>query len=304
MNSPRTSICIPAFQAERFLPETLDSVRAQEFADWELIVVEDGSRDRTEEIVRAFAASVAQPVRYLRHEENRGLTSTRNTGMASAAAPWFAILDSDDLWTPDHLLTLWARASAGDADLIHGGSVLFDSGTGRDLEIRAPDARTVAEFPISLFESRYIIQPSSVLLARSLWEKVGGFNPAFQHSEDREMWMRCARAGGRIAYTGRETCRYRKHGAAMSGQSAAMAEAAARVLDQHLDWEIVPLSLRRRHAAEAWSAAARLRWRADPEVARRHFARACALRWRVRWWLHGCLCALLPDRSASAMRGK
>ena len=299
MSHPRISICIPAYQAERYLAETLDSVRAQEFADWELILVEDGSRDRTEELVRAFASSVSQPVRFLRHEINRGLTSTRNTAMAAAETQWIAILDSDDVWTPDHLRTLWARASEGDADLIHGGSVLFDSETGGDLEIRAPDARAVADLPVSLWDNRYLVQPSSVLLAKSLWEKVGGFHPSFQHLEDREMWMRCARAGARIAYTGRETCRYRKHGAAMSAQSAAMAEAAARVLDQHLDWEIMSAPIRRRLTAEAWSAAARLRWRSAPGIAHQHFQRACALEWRTRWWMHGCLCALLSGRSAS-----
>jgi GT2 family glycosyltransferase len=304
MRHPSISICIPAFKAERYLGETLDSVRAQEFADWELLLVEDGSRDRTQEIFEAFAAQVSQPVRFLRHEVNRGLTSTRNTAMAAANAPWIAILDSDDLWTPDHLATLWARARTGDADLVHGGSVLFDSETGRDLEIRAPDAEVIAAFPISLWESRYIIQPSSVLLAKSLWERVGGFHPDYSHLEDREMWMRCARAGARIAYTGRETCRYRKHGTAMSAQSAAMAEAAARVLDQHLDWEIVPETRRRQVTAEAWSAAARLCWRGAPALARRHFARACALEWRACWWLHGCLCALLPDRCTPASDGK
>ncbi len=299
MSHPSISICIPAFKAERYLKETLDSVRAQEFADWELILVEDGSRDRTEEIFREFAAKFSQPVRFLRHEVNRGLTSARNTAMAAANARWIAILDSDDLWTPNHLATLWARASAGDVDLIHGGSVLFESETGRDLEIRAPDAFAVKELPISLWENRYIIQPSSVLLAKPLWERVGGFHCAFQHLEDREMWLRCARAGARIAYTGRETCRYRKHGAAMSEQSAAMAEAAARVFDQNLDWEIVPAAVRRQRTAEAWSAAARLRWRTSPALARRHFARACAIEWRARWWLHGWLCRFLPDRSAA-----
>jgi GT2 family glycosyltransferase len=292
MSEPRISICIPAYKAERFLAETLASIRAQTFVDWELIVVEDGSRDGSERLVNEFAAGGPQRVRYLRHEQNRGLTVTRNTGIAAAGAPWIAILDSDDLWTPDHLATCLERAKAGDADLVHGGSVLFESDTGSELERRAPDAQAVADFPRSLFEGRYVVQPSSVLLAKALWERVGGFNPEYQHVEDREMWLRCARAGARFACTGRETCRYRKHGAAMSAQSAAMAEACARVLDAHLDWEVIPLELRRRLTAEAWAAAARLRWRSEPRIAREHFRRACAIEWRPRWWLHGALCAL------------
>ncbi len=285
------SICIPAYNAARFLPETLDSVKAQTFAHWELILVEDGSRDAAEAMVREFAASVSQPVRYLRHEMNRGLTATRNTAIATAHTPWIAILDSDDVWTPDHLAVCVRHASAGAPDLVHGGSRLFESDTGADLELRAPDPQAVAEFPESLFANRYVIQPSSVLLAKSLWQRVGGFNPEFSHVEDREMWLRCARAGGRFVFTGRETCRYRKHAAAMSAQSPAMAEAAARVYQQHLDWDAVPMPLRRHLAAEGWAAAARLRCRSEPARARIFFQRACAVQWRVKWWLHGCLCA-------------
>ncbi len=299
MNPQRISVCIPAYKAERYLGETLETVREQEFTDWELIVVEDGSRDRTEEIVRGFGARVSQSVRYLRHETNRGLTVTRNTGIAQARAEWVAILDSDDLWTPDHLTKCVDRADAGDVDVVHGWTMLFDSESGRELELRAPDARAVADFPCSLFDNRYVIQPSSVIISKSLWNGVGGFNPNFQHVEDREMWLRCARAGARFASTGQETCRYRKHGTAMSSQSAEMAEASARVLDQHLDWAVVPIEVRRRITAEAWAAAARLRWRGEPTVARAHFRRANAIEWRLRWWLHGALCALLPGRAAT-----
>jgi glycosyltransferase involved in cell wall biosynthesis len=301
-DTPAISICIPAFQAARFLAETLATVRAQTFADWELIVVEDGSRDGTAQIVAEFATSVTQPVRYLRHEVNQGLTVTRNTGIAAARTAWIAILDSDDLWTSDHLATLWARASLGHADLVHAGSVLFDSDTGQDLEVRAPGAQTLAQFPVSLFESHYAVQPSSVLLAKALWERVGGFNPKFQHVEDREMWLRCARAGGRFAYTGRETCRYRKHAAAMSAESAAMAEASARVLDQHLDWDAIPPRTRRRLTAEAWASAARLRWRHEPALASQYFRRASALRWRPQWWLHGAICTLTTALRSATMR--
>ena len=97
MEIPLISICIPAFKAERYLAETLESVRGQSFKDWELIVTEDGSRDGTEAIVGGFAGTVPQPVTYQRHDLNRGLPATRNTGIASARGTWIALLDSDDL---------------------------------------------------------------------------------------------------------------------------------------------------------------------------------------------------------------
>src|SRR5688572_25567911 len=172
MKPPLISICIPAYNAERFLVAALDSVRAQRFTDWELIVTEDGSRDSAEEIVRNFARTVTQSVRYDRHEHNLGLPATRNTGIAAARGEWIALLDADDVWTAGHLESIAALIPGTSAELIHAGSVLFDSETGREIEVRAPTPEMRAEFPRSLFDGDYCIQPSSVVLRRCLWEAV------------------------------------------------------------------------------------------------------------------------------------
>lgn len=264
------SICIPAYKAARFLPETLAGVREQTFGEWELIVVEDGSDDGTRAIVEAFTRSVQQPVRYLRHEQNQGLTTTRNTGIAAASSEWIAILDADDIWTPDHLEACVAAAKISGADIVHGGSQLFDSDSGNDLETRAPDAAALAAVPLSVFTQQYIVQPSSVMLKKSIWEQVGGFDTTFQHVEDLEMWLRCLRAGASIAYSGKITCRYRKHASAMSGESYPMAAAFARVYARHLNWEAIPKAVRRERARAGWMAAARLCWRKSPSRAALH----------------------------------
>lgn len=291
MTTPQLSICIPAYRAERYLAATLDSLRAQTFADWEAILVEDGSHDRAEELFRAFAAPGPQATRFLRHDTNRGLPATRNTAVGLARAPWIVLLDSDDLWSPDHLAGLVRTAAARpEAELVHAGSVLFDSESGREQEVRAPSATVLGNFPRSLFAGDYIIQPSSVMLRRSLWARVGGFNPAFRYVEDREMWLRCARAGATFAFTGENTCRYRKHATALSTHSAAMAEAAAAVFEQHLDWAAIPAADRVRRTSAEWAAAGRLRQRSDPAAASRHFQHACRLRWRTSWWLRALAC--------------
>src|SRR6266542_3994442 len=164
MTSPLISICIPAYNADRYLPAALESIRAQRFKDWELIVTEDGSRDETETIVAEFARTVSQSVRYTRHAQNLGLPATRNTGIEAARGEWIALLDADDLWTAGHLEAAAVLLPQTDAELIHSGSVLFDSESGREIEVRAPSPEVVAAFPRSLFNGAYIIQPSSVIL--------------------------------------------------------------------------------------------------------------------------------------------
>jgi len=274
MKPPLISICIPAYNAERYLPAALESVRTQRFTDWELIITEDGSRDATEDIVRDFARTVSQPVRYDRHEQNLGLPATRNTGIAAARGEWIALLDADDVWTTGHLEAAAQLIPGTSAELIHAGSVLFDSDTGRELELRAPTPQMVAEFPRSLFYGDYCIQPSSVVLRRCLWEAVGGFDPTFRYAEDREMWIRCARTGAQFSYTGFNTCLYRKHPNAMSRHGVAMALASARVFEKNIDWEAVPSRHRHIQAADAWFAVGRMALRKDPGSARGFFARA------------------------------
>ncbi|ACB76529.1 glycosyltransferase family 2 protein [Opitutus terrae] len=274
MKSPFISICIPAYRAERYLPATLESVRAQSFTDWELIVTEDGSRDSTEDIVREFARTVEQPVRYDRHAHNLGLPATRNTGIAAARGEWIALLDSDDVWTTAHLETAATFTTDASIEFIHSGSVLFDSDSGRELEVRAPTPQMIGDFPCSLFNGIYTIQPSSVVMRRRLWEDVGGFDPTFRYVEDREMWIRCARTGARFIYTGLNTCLYRRHASALSRHGVAMALASARVYEKNLDWEAVPRRLRETRAADAWLAAGRIALRSDPASARSFFSRS------------------------------
>jgi glycosyltransferase involved in cell wall biosynthesis len=274
MNKPLISICIPAFKAERYLQETLNSVRLQSFTDWELIVTEDGSQDRTGEMVVKFAAAAAQHVLYQRHEVNKGLPATRNTGIEAARGEWIALLDADDLWSSDHLEEGVKTMRGSRADIIHGGSILFESESGERIGLRAPSPQATEEFPTSLFCGDYVIQPSSVLIRRALWERVGGFDPSFRYVEDREMWLRCARSKAVFAYTGFDTCFYRKHGGALTRHAAEMAVASAEVYEKNSDWDELPKSLRRRRAAAAWRSAGQIVMRKDPLSARRFFARA------------------------------
>ncbi len=229
MSAPLVSICIPAYKAETFLAETLASVRAQVFPDWEVIVTEDGSRDRTEEIVRAFAATVSQCVRYTRHDPNRGLPATRNAGFTAARGAWIAPLDSDDLWAPDHLARCLAAAPATGPALVFGGSSIFDSATGAEVGRRLPPPDT-EDLAGALLDGRLVIQPAAAFFNRATLERVGGFDSRFPICNDFDYWLRCCRAGVIPRYNGAITLRYRKHPGAMSNKSAALIADSARVL--------------------------------------------------------------------------
>ena len=94
------SIIMPSWNTDRFIAESIDSVLAQTYRNWELIIVDDCSSDNTDEIVASFKD---ERIKYFKNEKNRGAALTRNRAMREAQGEWIAFLDSDDLWTPDKL---------------------------------------------------------------------------------------------------------------------------------------------------------------------------------------------------------
>ncbi|GAE35809.1 putative N-acetylgalactosaminyl-diphosphoundecaprenol glucuronosyltransferase [Halalkalibacter akibai JCM 9157] len=106
---PLVSIVTPVFNAERFVTETIESVLSQTYSNWELILVDDCSSDRSKEIIQSFQEK-DQRIKYVCLETNMGAAVARNTGINKAIGKYLAFLDSDDMWHPDKLekqVALW-----------------------------------------------------------------------------------------------------------------------------------------------------------------------------------------------------
>lgn len=116
---PAVSVVLATFDRAAQVGRAIRSVLAQSFGDLELIVVDDGSTDRTPDVVLRLARRDPRVV-YVRHE-NRGLSAARNTGIALARGAWVTFLDSDDAYAPEHLRVRMAIAARGGADAIFGG---------------------------------------------------------------------------------------------------------------------------------------------------------------------------------------
>ena len=95
------SIIMPSYNTAKFIPETIESVLAQSYDNWELIIVDDCSADNTDEAVKPFLSDTR--IHYIKNEKNSGAAVSRNRALQEAKGKWIAFLDSDDLWMPDKL---------------------------------------------------------------------------------------------------------------------------------------------------------------------------------------------------------
>jgi succinoglycan biosynthesis protein ExoO len=128
------SVIIAAHNVEKFVGRAIDSVIAQTFRDWEIIVVDDASTDGTARTVEDTGREDPR-IRLLRHERNAGPAAARNTGLSAANGKWIAILDADDAWRPDRLQRMLALAEATGVDFVADNQILYDDALQREVGI-------------------------------------------------------------------------------------------------------------------------------------------------------------------------
>jgi glycosyltransferase involved in cell wall biosynthesis len=198
---PFISVIIPAWDAAGFLPEAVDSIRAQGYAPLEIIVVDDGSTDGT-----ASRAQSWSDVRYL-WQENQGPSAARNAGIDVSRGELLAFLDADDLWTPDHLDRLLPP-------LMADPSAHFAWGASRVLN-RCVDTDGQQRWEV-LHESQPQFLIGSGLYRRTAFDAVGRFDPELRFAEDVD-WIATARQKG-IAHVQipNPVLIYRKHEGGMT----------------------------------------------------------------------------------------
>jgi teichuronic acid biosynthesis glycosyltransferase TuaG len=208
---------------------------------------------------------------------NKGLPSTRNTAIEHSHSEFVALLDHDDYWTADHLENAMNCFASSPADIVHSGSILFDSKSGKEISIRAPSLHQTSNVIATIYDHSYIIQPSSAVLKKEIFKKVGLFDPNFVYCEDMEFWFRALRHNATIRYTGKESCMYRRHPDALSRSAPQMCESVARLYEKNLDWESIPRNIRLETTAEAFVSAGRMYLRSEPRRALKNFKRAAEL---------------------------
>ena len=181
-NKPLVSIIMPAYNAESFIAETIDSVLDQTYDNWELIIVDDNSDDHTVSVVENYSDN---RIRLLRNVSNQGVAQTRNTAVAEAKGEYVAFIDSDDLWEVTKLERQMEAVADKSAVLCYT-SYDFIAEDGAKV-LKPYIAPTTTDFEHMLEEN--VIGCSSVLVSKSVLDSVDGpFDDKFYH-EDYALWM-------------------------------------------------------------------------------------------------------------------
>jgi GT2 family glycosyltransferase len=259
-NCPLVSVVVPAYNHESYVGVAIESVLGQSYDHLEIIVIDDASKDQTWEVIQAFGDG---RLRTTRHEENRGAQATINEGLAAARGEFIAILNSDDVFSPDRIEAGLACLQGEAADLVGTDITLIDP-DGQPWRdhwwLKAFDAlkdvwRTTGDWPATLLEGNVFMTSSNFLFSRAWYEVVGPFAD-YRYVLDYDWLLRGLAAGRRLAWLDRPLLQYRWHETNTIAERpmAANVECAA-MLRSHLPGLLATSSsqsLRLEHLASQW----------------------------------------------------
>ena len=181
--NPEVSVILPTYNRGWILKEAIDSILAQEFKDFELIVVDDGSTDNTGEILDSYE----QDIIVLR-QSHKGVSAARNRGIAEAAGRLVAFLDSDDLWLPRKLTSQVDFFSSNPAAVINQTEEIWVRNG-----VRVNPKTRHHKFSGMIFERSLalcLVSPSAVMIKKNLFSEVGVFDENLPACEDYDLWLR------------------------------------------------------------------------------------------------------------------
>jgi glycosyltransferase involved in cell wall biosynthesis len=271
--NPRVSIIIPAYNTAGLISACLDSVLAQTFKDYEIIVVNDGSPDtpELEKVLQPYQSKIV----YIR-QENKRAAGARNTAIRQARGGYLAFLDSDDLWLPDHLasqMNLITRPPG--LDLVYANAIVFGDPENEWEFMQRCTSEGTPDFEALIVE-RCQVSTCTVVVRKESIVKAGLFDEGLARCDDYEMWLRAAFYGARMGYN--RTIQARLNGGRPGSLGASrlkMVEAYRLILEKLL--RTLPLTTAQRQLLEHRLAEIRARHlvaQAKVEMQQRHFDEA------------------------------
>jgi glycosyltransferase involved in cell wall biosynthesis len=210
ISGPSVSVVIPTYNYGRFIAEAIESALGQTLTALEIVVVDDGSTDDTETVLRKFGGQV----RYVK-QLNIGVSEARNRGVDETKGELIAFLDADDIWEPTKLQKQAEQfATDNRVGLVHCGMREFHSTTDKTLGFRVEGSDGQVADELLVWERPAInVSGSAIMVSRKAIDEVGGFDPRLKCGEDWDLCYRIARKY-QVGFVPEPLVNYRIHGAA------------------------------------------------------------------------------------------
>jgi len=228
MRSARVTVLMPVYNGAQYLREAIESILAQTLADFELVIVDDGSTDDSRPIVRAFDDDRIRAY----NREHEGLPASLNFGVSVAQTPWIARMDADDAALADRLERQLAAVAGDERLVVLGGQCILMDEAGRALGQTKIALEHDALLDSILYARGHPLHHPSVLLRTEALRKIGGYRCRFQRAQDVDLWLRMAEVGT-LRCLAAPVLRLRQHAASASldagGRTQALYGLAARI---------------------------------------------------------------------------
>jgi len=243
IQSPEVSVIIPAYNVASFIKETVESVLAQTFVNYEIIIVNDGSPD-TFELEKALRP-YQEKINYIK-QENRGAGAARNAGLRLARGRYVAFLDGDDAWYPFFLeKQLDLINSDGGYDLVYANAILDGDSPWAGKTYMDRDPSTGAATFEALIGERCSPITSGVLARLQPILDVGLFDESLRNSQDFDLWVRLAKLrGARLGYQRTVLLKHRTRAGSLASDGIKSVEGELKVLSKIRNWSDLTASER------------------------------------------------------------
>jgi GT2 family glycosyltransferase len=225
-------VIIPAYNTAKYLPFALESVGAQDFDDWKIVLVDDGSTDNTQQVIAPFLERFGSRMICVR-QENRGLPAARNTAIKSSDSEFLALLDADDVWLPHRLSeSLKVFRKRPDVGLVYGGITLIDPEGNPGQSFEGTPLNSAPNITSMIYTREIHLPCPTVTFRRTCIENVGLFDESMRATEDRDLWLRIAQRHN-VAFIPKVIAYYRKSPNAMSTDSLRMLTAQVQFIQKN-----------------------------------------------------------------------
>ncbi len=228
IQNPTVSVVIPTYNRAHIVGRAVKSVLGQTYQDWEIVVVDDGSKDDTRAAVEAFH----EPrIRFIAHERNQGQCAAWNTGINAARGKYVAFLDSDDEWLPEKLAKSVEAFGKHDerVGLVYSGKMLLEE-NGTVLGVRTPTLQGNVHDALLAWD--FIGSCTRVVVRRDVLRQVGGFDLSLPSCDDWDLWIRVSKVSEVAAI---EECLVKRYLGPdqLSGSLKRIYEGKVRVIEKH-----------------------------------------------------------------------